>query len=270
MSDLNDFLKSRKPVGEPVGPGAGGVPAAQQDAATRPPIGVRPDYLSPSRGLADSGNILLGDKPGARYPSTPEYLAGDEDVPGTWGGEAIAELQLAMEAAGLLDKPYQKGYWDAKSRQAYEQVLRHANLTGQDATAALYDIQQRVTQFGKTGNEQTRDPLFITITNPDQVAELASQIAVRTIGRRLSPDEASRYAQTYNDMERQFQRQRYEATGSGLPGGPGGEAANPSAAGGASIFAETQIRKDMPEEVTDQNYRNNFNSFLSLLNKDFG
>ena len=266
MSDLNDFLRNRKPVGQPVG-GPAGVPAAEDEAALAPPIGVRPDYLSPARGLADSGNILLGDKPGSGYPSTPEYFQGDEDVPATWGGEAIAELQLALEAAGLLEKPYQKGYWDDRSRSAYAEVLRHANLNGISDTAALQEIQQRVAQFGKTGSEQTRQPLFITTTNPDQVAELASQIAVRTIGRRLSSEEASRYAQTYNDMERQFQRQRYEMTGSGLPGGEGGEAADP---GSAAMFSETQIRKDMPEEVTDQNYRSNFNSFLSLLNKDFG
>ena len=256
------------PQGPSSGPGnfLAGIPPAEEE---RTPIG------SPSAFVAPTGKPFDPSRPFSHISEMlevrrPRYFAGDQKAPGYWGGEAIRDLQRKLEAAGLLDPgDYQVGVYDRETEAAYTSILAHANLNNMDVNSAISDLQSRINQFGRTTKPSgpTREPLVINITNPDQIAELASQVAVRTIGRRLSPEEANRYAQSYNELERSFQQQRYEMAGSGLPGGPGGEVVDP---GSPATYTETQIRQNNPEEVSQQNYRGNFNSFLSLLNKDFG
>lgn len=255
-------MSNLPPQGPSSGPGnfVAGIPPPVEDDE-RNLIGVPSGYALPGDPTQIFTNPIA-----AFTPRRPQYYAGDEIAPGSWGGEAIVELQLALEAANLLSPPYQKGVYDAKTKEAYASLLAHANYNAISSTSALYDLQERVKQYGKT-DTKTREPLVVSISNPEQVAELASQVAVRTIGRRLSSEEASRYAQAYNELERSYQTSRYEMSGSGLPGGPGGEVVDP---GSPATFTETQIRQNNPEEVSQQNYRQNFNSFLSLLNKDFG
>jgi hypothetical protein len=106
-------------------------------------------------------------------------------------------------------------------------------------------------------------PLSVTLTNPAEVASLASQVAVRTIGRRLTDEESAQLAQAYNALERQYQEQKYAQAGSGVAAeATGGTLVAPPS---ASTFTEQQLREQHPEEVTLNSADQGFQTFLNLL-----
>jgi hypothetical protein len=236
-----------------------GAPAAAQPSRT--PIGV-PSNFSPYAGI-DSGNILYSHPSTSTVPADApiSYFTGDEWKPASYPTEQIVALQRQLQDAGLLDPPYQLGVWDAASRSAYKDLLALSNARGVNASQALSYVRDAVGQYGQTGKKA--QPLTVTLTNPADIASLATQIAVRTIGRRLTDAESMQLAQAYNALERQYQEQAYAAAGSGLSdNATGGTLTQPP---NASTYAEQQLREQHPEDVTEMNTINNVDAFRQLL-----
>jgi hypothetical protein len=230
----------------------GGVPAPLSTSSAAP-IGVPPGYTA-------YPNIS---RPGG--PGTALYFTGAELKPQTegWPAERIIAFQKQLEAMGLLDPGYQLGIWDKDSITAYSKVLSYANQRGISADAAMASVSDIVSRYGNTTDAKKRQPLTVTLTNPSDIASLATQIAVRTIGRRLTDTESSQLAQAYNVLERQYQEQAYAAAGSGLSdNATGGTITQPP---NASTYAESTLRAEHPEDVSEMNTINNVDAFRQLL-----
>lgn len=239
----------------PIGP-----PAPTPES--RAPIGVPPSFTPYAR--PESNNIFEWQPRTATVPvdAPISYFTGDEWKPASYPIEQIVALQQQLIDAGLLEPPYQRGVWDSASRDAYKGLLAYANARGVNSSDALATVREAIGRFGASASQRAR-PLTITLTNPADVASLASDIAVRTIGRRLTDQESANLAQAYNALERQSQQQAYEQAGSGIAeNATGGEITAPP---NASTYAESTVRAEHPEEATEMSTIRNFDTFRNLL-----
>lgn len=197
----------------------------------------------------------------------PRYAVGDQWKPMTesWAPERVADLQSQLVDAGLLDKTkYQRGYWDSSSANAYEKLLGYSNASGLDDSTTLRNIQQIKSKYGSTDESgPTRQPFISQRRDPEALKSLLGAVSTRIMGAPLSPEEEDRFVTTFNDMSDTAQRAAYTASGSGLPGGPGGidQEIDPEAQ------AQKYLRETHPKDIVRHDVVDRFNQFQSLLSK---
>lgn len=194
---------------------------------------------------------------------TPRYHVGDEWRPlrNSWSPSQIADLQRKMVDAGLLKKgTFQLGSWDDASRAGYVELLTEANASGGDAGSVLTQLQTNRKMFGATSQKSPFQPV---ITAPEDIRAMVEATQVKTLGRRLSPAELSAYVTSYQQYQRDVQRQNYDLQGAGDP-----EAARPGDlrdAASVDSWAEQKVRAEHPDEAQAHDLRGNYDTFISLL-----
>ena len=205
--------------------------------------------------------------PATREQVPPRYALGDEWAPQTqsWSPERIADIQAQLVDAGLLDPDdYQRGFWDQESAQAYRQLLGYSNVSGLDSHQTLQRIGEVKSKFGSTGDKaKVRQPFISELTDPVALSDLLDEVAVRRMGRGLSPEEKARFSDSFRGLQESSQRQAYEMSGSGLPGGPGGSVTQPN----AQARAEEFVTSSRPDDVAAYQYLQAFKSFENLLSR---
>ncbi|HUR18900.1 MAG TPA: hypothetical protein VMZ51_08205 [Acidimicrobiales bacterium] len=208
----------------------------------------------------------------------PRYFAGDEMKPATLAPSAIAALQRQMVDAGLLKKTgFRLGVWDDASVAAYKDLLAFANRTGLDRQAALSQYARGFADLESSGEpggeyagygtqpeeeeeEEKRAPFIAKLTNPEDLKNLLEDSSTRVIGRRLKADEAQRFIDTYQEMERTKQRQAYDMEDPDNP--QGGDFVDMPNAGGE---AESFVRKGFDAEASSYDAIGRFNQFMDLM-----
>lgn len=258
----------------------GDMPVGLEDEDSGPePIGVPPGYIArvgggearraPARSLGEfrRGNVTLPrDVP-------PRYNEGQEWEPGGWPPARIADLQGQMVDAGVLKKAsYQRGVWDQASMTAYKKLLAYSNAAGLDYQGTLQRYKEVVSKYGRPEDEDedgsgregpVRQPFIGSRIDPARLGQLIDDVSVRAIGRVITPEEKDRFAATFNETYLASQRQEYEASGSGLPGGPGGVITQPDPEAAAQQF----IEKSKPDEVREYDALQRFKQFEQLLGR---
>lgn len=196
----------------------------------------------------------------------PKYRVGEEGRPAAWGSERIVDLQAQMVDAGVL-KPnaYQRGVWDQASETAYTKLLTTANQSGLDVDQVLSNYRQVIAKYGRPEDQDgaKKQPFVIQRRDPEALKALLGAVSGRIMGGALSPEEMDRFVTTYNGLSDEAQRAAYVASGSGLPGGPGGidQEIDPEAQ--AAKF----LRESRPEDIVRHDVIERFDQFQSLLNK---
>lgn len=260
MTDLSQYGGGPPPISEEdeteyIGPGSsrlgGGYRATNPDAVTS---GV----YEPYRGPATRGPV----------ETPPRYALGDEWEPQTksWAPERIADIQAQLVDAGLLDPDdYQRGFWDQESATAYRQLLGYSNVSGLDSHQTLQRIGEVKAKFGSTADKagKVRQPFISELADPVELSDLLDDVAVRRMGRGLSPEEKARFSDSFRGLQESEQRKYYEASGSGLPGGPGGSVTMPDAGARAQEF----VTSTRPDDVAAYQYLQAFKSFENLLSR---
>lgn len=199
---------------------------------------------------------------------SPRYKIGDEGRPASWSSERIVELQSQMVDAGVL-KPnsYQRGVWDQASENAYTKLLITSNQAGLDVDQTLSNYRQVIAKYGrpegKDGAGPVKQPLVIGRRDPEYLRTILRGVSSRIMGASLSPEEEEHFISTFNNMSDAAQRAEYEASGSGLPGGPGGTVTEVDPQAQASKF----LREHRPQDVVRHDVIERFDQFQSLLNK---
>ncbi len=196
----------------------------------------------------------------------PKYRAGEEGRPASWGDERIVDLQSQMVDAGVLKaNSYQRGVWDAASENAYAKLLVTANQSGLDVDQVLTNYRQVIAKYGRPegADGAQRQPFVIQRRDPESLKSLLGAVSGRIMGGALSPEEMDRFVTTFNGMSEEAQRAEYVATGSGLPGGPGGIVTDVDPEAQAAKF----LRESRPEDVVRHDVIERFDQFQSLLNK---
>lgn len=253
---------------------AGGPPSAGASTKTtqRPAIGVPGAMVLDETGrpLGYTPEGFTAHKPGHLKPDVatkgrfgtdvyvqpreviPRYFDGDQFTPGSLPPETIARMQRDLARSGLLKADYHIGVWDAASANAYEYLLGAANAAGDDEETTL----ARFLQSPLEEEKPKREPLVIRQTHPDDLAAVADTVARRTIGRKLRPDEISRFVSAYHAAESGAQQNAYNAQ-------PGGgtvtDAPDPSS------MAAAQIESSNPAEVAGHNLYDTYGSFLKII-----
>ena len=239
---------------EYIGPGSarlsGGYRANVPDAKTS-------GTFEPYRGPATRGPMEVA----------PRYKLGDEWEPQTksWSPERVADIQAQLVDAGLLDPDdYQRGFWDEESAQAYRQLLGYSNVSGLDSHQTLQRIGEVKAKYGTTGEKaKIRQPFISELADPVELSDLLDDVAVRRMGRGLTPEEKERFSTSFRGLQESEQRKYYEASGSGLPGGPGGSVTMPDAGSRAEQF----VVENRPDDVAAYQYLQAFKSFENLLSR---
>lgn len=239
------------------------------DEESRNPIGVPPDYNPPVR--IDRGNIF---SPSSDYITNPllgqppQYFYGDEKIPAGYPIETRIRMQQDLIDAGVLDlkSGYRVGEWDVETQKAYATVLARANMTGQSYQQSLSELKLNVQQYGKPRDTRTIQPGIIELTNPRQISNLADEVSVRVLGRRLDPSEAQRFAETYNQMEREYQQRAYQLRLEGQDNSIAGEVTQPAS---LQSFAESDIAPSLkasdPQASSTQTTLNAADIFFDML-----
>lgn len=197
---------------------------------------------------------------------TPKYRAGEEGRPASWGEERIVELQAQMVDAGVLkSNSYQRGVWDAASENAYAKLLITSNQAGLDVDQTLSNYRQVIAKYGRPegADGAQKQPFVVNRRDPESLKALLGAVSGRIMGGALSPEEMDRFVTSFNQMSEEAQRAEYVATGSGLPGGPGGTVTDVDPEAQAAKF----LRENRPEDVVRHDVIERFDQFQSLLNK---
>lgn len=266
MSDPSQFAGAPPPITEEdeteyIGPGtsrlSGGYRAQTKDTRTH--------HFDPTT-MGEGGEPVP-------YRSTitsevgPRYKLGDEWSPQTqsWDPVRVADMQAQLVDAGLLDPDkYERGWWDEESARAYRQLLGYANVSGLDSHQTLQRIGEVKSRFGTTGDKaKVRQPFISELTDPVALSDLLDEVSVRRMGRGLSLEEKERFSTSFRGLQESSQRQAYEASGSGLPGGPGGSVTAPNPQARAEAF----VTETRPDDVAAYQYLQAFKSFENLLSR---
>ena len=218
---------------------------------------------------------------GVKHP--PIYQPGAEYMPqlDNWDKVAISKLQARMVQAGLLDDDYRDGWWDDTSAAAFTHVLSDSNHIGNpDYNFAL---DSRINSLPleidpktglprrKTGTGTSkRAPLSLTLSNSDNLAETANEVAQKRLGRTFTNDEMKRFVNSYHATESGAQTSEYNAQGGG-----GTTEAPPTPDVAANTYAEqvdpvaSQARNILPmvKSINDMLNGNDFQTTQPMQGK---
>lgn len=227
----------------------------------RIPIDVPPGYGA-RYGIQDT-NIFSPNVPTSARP--PRYFKGDEIIPAGYPIERRIKMQQDLFDAGLLDIGYRKGEWNEDTRTAYIKALARANASGTTYDQTIAELKANIAQYGRPTDARKLAPGIIELTNPTQIANLANEVAVRTLGRRLDPIESERFASTYNQMEREYQQRIYQLRLSGADNTIAGEVTQPQSLSDFTTDIGEQLKQENPQESSAISTLNAADIFFSML-----
>jgi hypothetical protein len=150
--------------------------------------------------------------------------------------EQLAEIKNNLIASGYLD-PDKAGVFSLKQitpavEDGFLLLVYDAQSNDMRWSAFMNKMIQsgeRASYGGSRGGGGGGGGGTIRLTNPDNLREIANQVAQQKIGRRLDDESLNRFVQAYQDAERQFQSAYLAGTAEIT------EAPTPD------VFAQTQI-----------------------------
>lgn len=194
------------------------------------------------------------------------YRSGDENMPVGKPPEAIARLQQALIAAGLLrqNNMVAAGAWGQSERTAFKKLLTFANLNGltwQEALQVYSDSAARGAASGQGYGSTlggSEEPQFqAQVTNPDDL-RLALKDASSALRAGGAFDEATieRLVRVYQAAEVEDQRAAFaqEAFGQTV-----------TAPRSAETILRDTVRKEDPSGVGAREVADRYNEFLGAL-----
>lgn len=110
----------------------------------------------------------------------------------------------ADDAGYLPDKDINDATWEAAIR-----LGEAANQNGMEYTAFRRQVLQSGYKFDKATTKTGPKIPPIRLTSKADIATTANQVALQRIGRELAQPEIDAFVSSYNQMERDFQRQYY-------------------------------------------------------------
>jgi len=170
-----------------------------------------------------------------------------------FGPEDIYALQLRLHQAGMLDN-FIPNVLDKATRKAFTELLATANASRQDWATTLDQISTVGGMSGSGG--ATRGPLQVELTNPDDLKNIAQNVAQTLYGGNLPEEDLNRFVASYQSMQSGTKTQAYNTA---LTGGT--VTAPPTAA----VAAETQIRAEHPDQVAVTAFGNRLNDVIGGL-----
>lgn len=225
------------------------------------------EYRAVNPNAVTSGTYEPYHGPATRGPveTPPRYALGDEWAPQTqsWDPPRIADLQAQLVDAGLLDPDdYQRGWWDEESAKAYRQLLGYSNVSGLDSHQTLQRIGEVKAKYGSTADKagKVRQPFISELADPMELSDLLDDVAVRRMGRGLTPEEKARFSDSFRGLQETEQQKAYDIS---APGGPGGSVTMPDAGARAEEF----VTSTRPDDVAAYQYLQAFKSFENLISR---
>lgn len=200
---------------------------------------------------AAAGNLRLLDEEGARRElfSLPT--------------NTLAQVKLGLVQIGALD-PDSVGLLNVKDITSSPKIQAGFNrLVGVAQANGLQwqQLLQRMIRNGETfagldgaGPGGGGPPqIQVRLTNPDNLRTIAQDVAMRTLGRGLLPEEADQFVTSYQDMERNYQISA------------AGGASEVTAAPAADVAAETMLRQEFQQEYDVYQMGNTLDTFQRIL-----
>lgn len=236
---------------------------SDSDGSERSPSSDRASTI-----LGDPSTFLNGAPYGAPYGSF--YTSIDALGPGgSWSGWDVnrrIQLQLAMQAAGLLGDIDNLGVWNEQSQRAFEDLLTYANQSGVTWQDALTQYQQGAALSGEMGvggsSGGRLDPTIITLPNPEDLNAALEQAGMDLTGERLDDDLRESATEALLDtMRTQQERALQRDIGRAGTGGTFVEHELPD----ANRMIEEEIRTRAPQKVMNKQTRDAMEVWFEMI-----
>lgn len=240
---------------------SGGPPEGRSDEDERLPIGVPEDWSVEMR----SGYPWAVGGPNTTVAKKPLYFDGDEYDPARGSPESIAMLQRKMAEAGILTSPFRLGYWDGPSTTAYAKLLGFANTYGVHASLAVeawkanppVEYDPETGQIVDAGAElRERAPLVTRTTDPAILGNVFREAVINIAGEGWDQRQIQSAVRAYNLLERQRQKEMYDAQ---VVGGNVQDIPAPA------DFIEARVRQEDPDRVAAETGLGYIGEFEQLL-----
>lgn len=238
---------------------------------------IPPDYTSTATLLGISGDAGLAEvgdyqNPGGYYQSGSDPQ-GAGDINAGPRGSHLQIYQVLQgyyklsptELADLQKKLYDAGYYpdsyyggnkkptfgngdpDDPGYAAYKSAVEDAAL--HKATVSGTIGARAGTGKNKVGAGAVKQGEIVQLTPEVDIKTMVDKAMPDEIGRRLTPAELAGVVAAYHAAEKAYYDRQYAASGSGLPGGPGGTFDKPP---DLSSIAQQEAEKNHPAEYQAQ------------------
>jgi hypothetical protein len=194
------------------------------------------------------------------FQQNPRYFTGDEQLPATWQGQQMIDLQSALEAGGFYTGDHVVGVWNDADVAAYKRALQAANRQGAPVDDIIKQAAAapKVDRYGDpAGGGQQRAPLRVQLTNDDDLRAMVRKNSSDILGGNLSDEDTERFVSTYHQMEMQGAQAQYDVGGDA--GGAFMGAPDPG------VALENQIRADHPNEVAATAFGSRMDDIISTF-----
>lgn len=197
------------------------------------------------------------------------YKKGDQFALLPTNGQDLATLQQALVQAGYLNQgDVIYGSPDAKTLNAFEQLLATANLSGTSWQNAL-GARLAASAQQPPATKQV-PPLTVNLTNPEDIKAVANNVAKTLNGTYLNDQDLQAIVDSFHQQESAAQTQayyqQYNPTAGGY--GPGGTTVNAPSQAGLEQDISQKIRDTKPNEVAANDFTANLNTILSTLTQN--
>lgn len=180
-----------------------------------------------------------------------------------WNAQRRIQLQLAMQAAGLLGEISNLGVWTSDSQAAFEALLTYANQSGstwQDALAQLQQGADLSSQMG-VGGAAGLDPTVITLPNPEDLNRSVEEFGMSLTGERLDDDLRSVITESLLDSFRTQQERQLQTELTRTGSGPFVEHDAPD----PNRLLEDEIRERAPQKVMNKQTRDAMEVWFEMI-----
>lgn len=266
-------------------------------AANSSSASVPPDYtstasllgLNAAEGLAEVGDYT---NPSGYYQSGRDPQGGG-DINAGPRGEHLQVYQVLQgyyklnptELIALQKQLYDAGYYpdsfyggnkkptfgngdpDDPGYAAYVRAVKDASLHKATVAGTIGARAGSGAAKAADGSGAVKQGEIVTLTSPDDIKTIAEKTIPDLIGRKLNDAELAGLIGVFHAAEKAYYDKQYAASGSGLPGGPGGTV---GAAPSLSSFAEQQAQKLHPEEYQRQQELNGIDTVMGAIRRGSG
>lgn len=184
---------------------------AQLATAATAPVTGGYGYSTPRFGVPQ-GYARAGREPGIYKADGSRKVSNDYYDLENYPAQVLYTQSDDKRRMEIRETLFAKGYYrtnkmptgavDREDEYALAELLREANINQTEWEDYLNLVKQRPDKVTQ-GSGRPR----VTVTSPDDLVVVANRLAIETLGRRLTPQEAQAFAQNYQQRQVAYQQQ---------------------------------------------------------------
>lgn len=228
----------------------------------------------------DPGPTQFFAQSGMAKPQAPKSITADQAMYlfTQASPNQLATIQQRMYLAGFYgNKNFipTPGVLRAEDVAAFRKAM--IGLASNPSQGPLGDYLDATAQAGAdSGAVRQHTPLVVSLTNSQDIANMANSVAYQLHGTYLNPDQLKTFTDTFHQMESAYQTQHYAATGYDPASGQQDAGYDPSSLVGSAptslekpqsleLALQQKIREANPEQFAANTFTDKLNLMLNSI-----